>query len=395
VNALAQALAARARGDLEAAAAATAQALREAPDDPRVWVLHGSLAHLRGDLPAAVDAYRGALARAPDDAAAHAALAVALLQSDPRERGWPHAAHDHFAAACTGRAGLWSGLRTLRLAREAHAAAHQPWTACATPLFEAESGACELVLHAQRLRPGRASWTPGELRAAVAARPRIVALTGAGISAASGLQTRKQLWRRFSRDDAVSAVRFNRDPRTLWTVIGEFWGDRTPAPNPAHSALARLPGLLGVVTQNVDELHQAAAVAAGVATPIHELHGSLLRTRCTACARLGPPAPGLPRDAGGLPPPCPCGGSLRPDVVLFGERVPARTLAAAAALVTQAELLLVIGCAMDVSPASELPILAALAGARVVEIKRQPSHLSAMVHVHHVAGAAEDVLPLL
>jgi hypothetical protein len=81
--------------------------------------------------------------------------------------------------------------------------------------------------------------------------------------------------------------------------------------------------------------------------------------------------------------------------VLFGERVPARTLAVAAALVAQADLLLVIGCAMDVSPASELPILAALAGARVVEIKRQPSRLSGMVPVFHIAGAAEDVLPAL
>jgi len=387
----AQALAARARGALDEAAAATALAIAEAPDDPRVWVLRGSLGHLRGDLPAALADYQRALVLAPADAAAHASMAVALTQS-----GQPGAARAHFTAACANPAGLWSGLRTLRQARECqHLESPPTWNACATPLFEAEHHAAALLTRAQQLTPGRESWTIEDLIDALRERPRVVALTGAGISSASGLQTRKQLWQQFERDDAVSAVRFHDDPRTLWSVIAEFWGDRSPAPNPAHLALARVPGLLAVITQNVDELHQAAAAAVGSSAPILELHGSLLRTRCTACAAVGPPAPGLPRGADGLPSPCDCGGRLRPDVVLFGERVPARTLAVAAAVAAQADLLLVIGCAMDVSPASELPIIAALAGARVVEIKRQPSRLSGMVPVLHVAGAAEDVLPAL
>lgn len=171
-------------------------------------------------------------------------------------------------------------------------------------------------------------------------------------------------------------------------MIAAFWSDPPPRPNPAHHALARLPGLIGVVTQNVDALHQAAAVDA---TPVIELHGSLARTCCLACGAAGPPAPALARVQ--APTCAACGGALRPDVVLFGERVPA--LAAAAELVARAELLLVVGCAMDVSPASELPALAALAGARVVEVKRRPSRLAELVRVHHVAGAAEDVLPAL
>lgn len=387
---VAQALAARARGALDEAESLTRSALLKTPSDPRVWVLHGSLSHLRGQLPSAIEAYLKAIAHAPTDAAAHAALAVAYTQMDR-----PGDARAHIAAACAAPSGLWSGLRILRLARELarHRDASQPWNACATPLFEAEHTTTDALGHAQQLATGRIPWTTDDLRHALHPRPKIVALTGAGISAASGLQTRKQLWQRFARDEAVSAVRFHADPRTLWSVIAEFWGDRRPQPNPAHLALARLPNLLGVISQNVDELHQAAAV--DPSSPILELHGSLLRTRCTACDAFGPPATTLPRDESGLPPPCPCGGPLRPDVVLFGERVPSRVLAAAARLVVQADMLLVVGCAMDVSPASELPVLAALAGATVVEIKRQPSRLSEMVQVHHIAGAAEDVLPLL
>ncbi|MBL9100041.1 MAG: hypothetical protein JNL82_03730 [Myxococcales bacterium] len=387
--AIARALAARARGALDEADITAREAAAALPDDPRVHVLLGSLAHLRGELADAAAAYRRALAVAPTDAAAHAALAVALTQS-----GRFAAAQPHFTAACAAPRGLWSGLRTLRQARAAAGAvaAEAAWNACATPLFELESPA-PAPLVTRTFTAGRIPWTVDDLRAALRDDPRIVAVTGAGISVASGLQTRKQLWQRFARDEAVSAVRFHADPRVLWSVIADFWGDRTPQPNPAHHALARLNNLRGIVTQNVDDLHQAAARDPDV--PILELHGSLLRTRCLACGGPGPPAPPLARHLDRLPALCACGGHLRPDVVLFGERVPPRTLAAAAALVSACDVLLVIGCAMDVSPASELPVLAALAGATVVEIKRQPSSLSDLIRVHHVAGPAEHVLPAL
>jgi NAD-dependent deacetylase len=381
-DALARGLAARARGALVEAGSAARELVDAAPDDPQGWVLLGSLAHLRGGLDEATTLYRRALAVAPTDPCAHAALAVTLTQA-----GQPVSARAHFAAALGG-GGLdaWSLLRTLRQARElGHGGAPRAWEACATPLFEARaglsSGTCELPQ-----RTGIVKWTVADLAAALRDKPRVVALTGAGISAASGLETRKQLWRRFTRDEAVSAVRFHADPTTLWTVIREFWGARTPEPNPAHLALARLPGLRAVVTQNVDGLHQAAATRTDV--PVHELHGTLLRTYCITCGRQGGPAPAL---AHGVPR-CTCGAVMRPDVVLFGERVPAKVLAAAAAAVADADLLLVIGCAMDVSPASELPLLTR---ATVVEIKRRPSRLAQVVRVHHVAGPAEAVLPAL
>jgi NAD-dependent deacetylase len=243
---------------------------------------------------------------------------------------------------------------------------------------------------------GLVTWTGDDLAAALRERPRVVALTGAGLSVASGLMTRKQLWQRFARDEAVSAVRFRAEPQMLWSVIRAFWGADEHAPNAGHLSLATLPGVQAIVTQNVDDLHQRAAAGTGTATPVVELHGSLSRTRCVGCGRAGEATAQVLALGEPLPPGCPgCGAVIRPEVVLFGEPVPADAWAAARRWVEQAELLLVVGCAMDVSPASELPLLAAQAGARIVEIKRRPSRLASVTRVHHVAGAAEEVLPRL
>lgn len=384
--ALASATAARGRGALAEALAAAEHALGCAPADPRAWLMRGSIAHLAGRLPAALADYRRALAVAPRDAAAHAALAVALAQT-----GQPATARAHLAAAidagASGGLGEVAWLRAFRQLRELAAAdgATLAWERCATPLLRAD------VVSEWTCPPGpagRRTWTPGELVAALRSRPRVVALTGAGLSAASGLCTRKELWTRFVRDEAVSAVRFRERPAALWTAIRAFWGAGGHAPNPAHRALATWPGLQAIVTQNVDGLHQAA----GGQAPVIELHGSLERTHCLACGRPGASASALTERE--PPPRCgTCEGTLRPEVVLFGEAVPAAAWAEARRLAADAELMLVVGCAMDVSPASELPLIAARAGARIVEIKRRPSRLSDAILVHHVAGAAEDVLP--
>jgi NAD-dependent deacetylase len=216
---------------------------------------------------------------------------------------------------------------------------------------------------------------------------RIVALTGAGISSASGLSTRKQLWKRFDRDAAVSAIGVRQDPGVLWTVVREFLGEHEPLPNTAHQVLARLPHLAAIVTQNVDELHQKAGTV-----PVHELHGTLSRMRCTRCGELDPqPAGAYLADP--APPACgTCRAPLRPDVVLFGEQLPARALEAALDEVTRCDLLLVVGCAMDVAPASELPRLAAGHGAQVVELKRTPSRISDAVGSELLLGPAEETL---
>jgi NAD-dependent deacetylase len=221
---------------------------------------------------------------------------------------------------------------------------------------------------------------------------RIVALTGAGISSASGLSTRKQLWKRFDRDAAVSAIGVRRDPGVLWRVVRDFLGEEGHPPNAAHQVLARLPGLVAIVTQNVDELHWQAALP-GSQVPVLELHGTLSRMRCTDCGALDahPASAYLAQPA---PPRCAsCQSPLRPDVVLFGEQLPARALEVALDEVLRCDLLLVVGCAMDVAPASELPRLAAGRGAQVVELKRTPSRISDAVGSELLLGPAEETLP--
>lgn len=380
---------ARERGDLaEAHRRAEAATMS---GDARAWGLLASIAHLEGALDEAARHYRRALALAPEDAAAHAGLAVLLTQ-----RGQVATARAHAAAALAGGGlGTVPWLRTLRQSRELEGATAEtvrPWERCATPPLAPRGPSARVLPPAA----GLVAWSPEDLAAALREGPRVVALTGAGISASSGLQTRKELWRRFVRDDAVSAVRFREEPRTLWEVVRAFWGEGEHPPNPAHVALAALPGLAAIVTQNVDDLHQAAARAVGRSTPVVELHGSLSRTACVACGRPDKERAQTLAARDPLPPRCPtCGGVLRPDVVLFGEAVPARAWAEARAWVERAEILLVIGCAMDVSPASELPPLAAAAGARIVEIKRRPSGLATVAPVFHVAGAAEVVLPAI
>lgn len=388
--ALAEAIAARTRGALGPALAAAQRAIDAAPEEARAWIVRASLRHLAGDLEGACADYRRALASAPREAAAHAALAVVLAQ-----RGQRTSAEAHLAASLAltgpGELGEIARLRAERQLRELAAAAAPtaPWERCATPLPRLREG--PRAPEASSPAAGRQAWTLADLAALARTRPRTVALTGAGLSAASGLCTRKELWRRLIRDEAVSAVRFHERPEALWTAVREFWGEAEHPPNPAHLALATWPGLQAIVTQNVDGLHQAAA-AGRDAPPVIELHGTLARTRCVACSDPGEhPAPLAAR--GPLPPRCRCGAPLRPDVVLFGEPVPGPIWETARAAVAAAELLLVVGCAMDVSPASELPRIAARAGALVVEIKRRPSRLADATPVHHLAGAAEDILP--
>lgn len=380
---------ARERGELAEARRWGEAATGESPDDPRGWVLLGSIAQLEGALAEAVRLYRQALAAEPADAAAHAGLAVALAQA-----GQPATARAHAAAAIDAEATRkltevpW--LRALRQARElAEATAVQPWSRCATPLLRAGEGAG--ASESPGLR-GVVAWSVEALAEALARGPRVVALTGAGMSAASGLETRKQLWQRFVRDEAVSAVRFREAPETLWAVIRAFWGDEAHPPNAGHLALATLPGLQAIVTQNVDDLHEEAGEATGRRVPVVALHGSLSRTRCVGCGRADARAQALAA-AGPLPPRCGCGAVVRPEVVLFGEPVAPESWAAARRAVEQAELLLVVGCAMDVSPASELPPLAARAGATIVEIKRRPSLLATVARVHWVGGVAEEIVP--
>lgn len=177
---------------------------------------------------------------------------------------------------------------------------------------------------------------------------RVVAFTGAGVSAESGIPTFRGpggLWRSFRAEDLATPEAFARDPKLVWEWY-EWRRDlvRGAEPNAAHRAIARLTDAV-VVTQNVDALHERAGSA-----DIIELHGNIFRARCTREAKTRAMRDPFPS----LPPRCECGALLRPDIVWFGEMLPLGALERAAEEIAAADLLLVIGTSGVVYPAAGL-----------------------------------------
>ncbi len=221
---------------------------------------------------------------------------------------------------------------------------------------------------------------------------RPVALTGAGVSAESGVPTFRGaggLWRTHRPEDLATPGAFGRDPALVWEWYSWRRGLVAAArPNPAHRWLAayeaRKPGFL-LVTQNVDGLHALAGSRALV-----EIHGSLWRTRCTRCGREE-------EDRRAALPPLPscgaCGGLTRPAVVWFGEPLAAAGLTRAAAAVREADLLLVLGTSAVVYPVAGLPELAR--GATVVEVNPEATPLTARADLSVRAPVGSFLAPLL
>jgi NAD-dependent deacetylase len=247
--------------------------------------------------------------------------------------------------------------------------------------------------------------------AALREAQRVVVFTGAGMSADSGIATFRDaltgLWARFDPQALATPEGFDADPPLVWG-----WYEarrlqvRQAQPNAGHAAVARLVaqrhGWL-VVTQNVDDLHERAAAAAGVAGDrgVVHLHGSLFAARCHHCAApfaLPDHAVGTPvGDAGRLaPPPCAgCGGPVRPGVVWFGEALPQRAWARAEAAVAQADAMLVIGTSGVVYPAAGLVTQALKAGQPVWVVDPDAGSADRHAGMHHLRGRAADVLPRL
>ena len=195
-----------------------------------------------------------------------------------------------------------------------------------------------------------------ELENAVAAieqrKPQtVVVLTGAGVSAESGIPTFRGpqgLWRNFRAESLATPEAFARDPALVWEWYEWRRGlIRAAEPNAAHHALARLTDAL-LVTQNVDGLHARAG-----SHDVIELHGSLFRVRCVEEGKGFDAAE--PFDQ--TPPRCACGAFLRPDVVWFGEMLPPGLFERAATAVARADLLLIIGTSGVVYPAAGLVAL--------------------------------------
>jgi NAD-dependent deacetylase len=212
-------------------------------------------------------------------------------------------------------------------------------------------------------------------------RPRrIVVLTGAGVSADSGIPTFRGaggLWHDFRPEDLATPQAFKRDPRLVWEWYEWRRGlIREAKPNAAHEAIARLGDAL-VSTQNVDGLHARAG-----STNVVELHGNIFRVRCV---REGNPR--LHEEPfPDLPPRCACGELLRPDVVWFGEALPHDAIARTVETIAGADLLLVIGTSGIVYPAAGF---VSLHHGLSIEINPEASGVSASCTFAIAARAAE------
>lgn len=221
----------------------------------------------------------------------------------------------------------------------------------------------------------------------------VMVLTGAGVSAESGLATFRGaggLWEGRDPMELATPQAFRRDPELVWRFYD--WRRRQAAaasPNPAHRALAALESVRGeslLVTQNVDGLHERSG-----SRRIVRLHGTLWRLRCTSDGRE---FEDQRADLGVLPPRCECGALLRPAVVWFGEPLPEEAFSIAEHAARAARLMLVVGTSSMVYPAAALPRLARSAGAYVVEINPEPTPLAAEAD-EWLAGPAGRVLPAL
>jgi NAD-dependent deacetylase len=229
----------------------------------------------------------------------------------------------------------------------------------------------------------------------------VVVMTGAGISAESGVPTfrgKDGLWRHYSATDLATPDAFEHDPSLVWqwyrwrrSLIGRA------DPNPGHLALARIQGRahgFALVTQNVDGLHQRAG-----STDVIELHGNIWRARCArGCGFMldeTGQAPGDDASREGAPAPaCRCGALLRPDVVWFGESLDRQRIDLATRLARRCEVFLAIGTSALVYPAAGLPLVAAESGAFVAEINVDDTPLTPRADAV-IRGRAADVLPAL
>jgi len=223
---------------------------------------------------------------------------------------------------------------------------------------------------------------------------RVAILTGAGISAESGIPTfrgEEGLWKKYRPEELATPTAFSQDPKLVWEwydwrrgIIGQ------KEPNPGHKVIARWEETfptVSLITQNIDGLHQKAG-----SKNIWELHGNIWKLRCT---EEGTITENYNTPLKEIPPLCPnCGALLRPHVVWFGESLSPTILQKSIQLSSECDVMFVIGTSAVVQPAASLPFEASEAGAKIVEINLDPTPLSLYADFS-IRGKSGEILPLI
>lgn len=225
----------------------------------------------------------------------------------------------------------------------------------------------------------------------------IVAFTGAGISTPSGIPDFRSrstgLWENADPLKVASIYGFRHDPQAFYDWIYPLAKLTFAAfPNSAHDSLARLEAdhrLKAVVTQNIDMLHTRAG-----SQTVFELHGHMRQATCIHCFKVYPAEPIIRQflEDHQVPHCSHCGSVLKPNVILFGEQLPVQEFLNAKDYCRKADLMLVIGSSLEVAPASELPMLAARNGARIIMLNKDSTYMDNQADIRIVGDAAE-VLP--
>ncbi|MCP4631578.1 MAG: NAD-dependent deacylase [candidate division Zixibacteria bacterium] len=222
---------------------------------------------------------------------------------------------------------------------------------------------------------------------------RVAVLTGAGVSAESGVPTFRGddgLWKKFRPEELANFDAFMRNPDLVW----EWYQYRRSMiydiePNPGHYAIAEMQEKcrkFTLITQNIDGLHDIAG-----SKDIIELHGNIRRNKCASCDSFYEKEIELEQNKS---PKCDCGGNIRPDVVWFGEMLPVHALRDAFFATENCELFFSVGTSALVQPAAHLPVAAKQAGAYVIEINPEETMITSYVD-EHLQGPSGEILPEL
>ncbi|MHA1924459.1 MAG: NAD-dependent protein deacylase [Candidatus Thorarchaeota archaeon] len=225
---------------------------------------------------------------------------------------------------------------------------------------------------------------------------RIVALTGAGISVDSGIpdfRSEGGLWERYDPHEYATLDSFLIKPEKFWEMGQELAEVILNAePNPAHKGLSKLEEsgkLIGIITQNIDNLHQSAG-----SKKVIELHGNYLRAYCMNCAMqyIGEDIHRRVVE-GEIPPICDqCGGVLKSEAILFGEPLPEKPMEEAVEMCRSADLMLIIGSSLTIYPVAFLPQLAKDKGAKIIIVSLTGTNRDNIADLV-LRGRSSDIIP--